>query len=245
MNVEPSSQPTNGPANPQDLISEKHYAIPLPVSLPPLPHEEVHSWSFIRNALLTDQLGSLHRTPSQLHDYQKWTAYIRMTHGNPSNYLIQERLKWIPAPNNDGSIDFAVKSSIPFDNEEDFTILKNDWPYGMEKGIYHLCVWMKSRLDVEGPRGGLSREAKEKVEDFVKRTFTTPMEVTDKRKGIIRVEDGVKYDLSWEINSNAGGDGTKVLWFKNWAELQSVRGIDHIHVLLLDPDPELVAQWMV
>ena len=27
-----------------------------------------------------------------------------------------------------------------------------------------------------------------------------------------------------------------MIWFKNWAKLKSIRGLEHFHVMLFDPD---------
>ena len=35
-----------------------------------------------------------------------------------------------------------------------------------------------------------------------------------------------------------------VLWFKNWGTLQSVRGIDHVHVLVRDVDEGVINRWV-
>ena len=32
---------------------------------------------------------------------------------------------------------------------EDIKIIYNDWPYGIDKSIVHLCVWTKFPLDVD------------------------------------------------------------------------------------------------
>lgn len=32
---------------------------------------------------------------------------------------------------------------------EDVKIIYNDWPYGIERSIVHLCVWTKFPLDVD------------------------------------------------------------------------------------------------
>ena len=37
--------------------------------------------------------------------------------------------------------------------------------------------------------------------------------------------------------------GEKVLWFKNWGALQSVRGLEHIHVLVKDVPESIVDEW--
>jgi hypothetical protein len=39
-----------------------------------------------------------------------------------------------------------------------------------------------------------------------------------------------------------GGEG-RVLWFKNWAALQSVRTLEHIHVMVKDVEPAMLAKW--
>ncbi len=36
----------------------------------------------------------------------------------------------------------------------------------------------------------------------------------------------------------------KVLWFKNWVALQSVRTLEHIHVMVKDASKELLEEWI-
>lgn len=127
-----------------------------------------------------------------------------------TNFLLQKRLYWEPKPSADPSAapSFAYKDLAPFAERSDYRILVNDWPYGLVPGIKHICVWLKVRLPLRED-GDLADDGKEMVEAFVDKTFV---------KGL-----GVE-----------GQD--RVQWFKNWAGLQSVRGIEHIHVLLRDVD---------
>ena len=37
--------------------------------------------------------------------------------------------------------------------------------------------------------------------------------------------------------------GQKVVWFKNWTALQSVPGLEHVHVLVRDVSEELIKSW--
>ena len=37
--------------------------------------------------------------------------------------------------------------------------------------------------------------------------------------------------------------GERPRWFKNWVSLQSVRGVDHVHVLVRDAPLELLEKW--
>lgn len=61
------------------------------------------------------------------------------------------------------------------------------------------------------PAGDLTPEARVIIEDFVERTFTRHL---------------------GEEN---------VLWFKNWASIQSVRSVEHIHVLVRGASQEFLS----
>lgn len=58
---------------------------------------------------------------------------------------------------------------------DDIKIIYNDWPYGIDKSIVHLCVWTKFPLDVDenDPNGDLTSEMREKIDKYVDRTFRT------------------------------------------------------------------------
>jgi hypothetical protein len=134
-------------------------------------------------------------------------------YGNVTNFLFQRRLYWEPIPSSDPSSppSFPYKSPIPFADRSDYRILFNDWPYALAPGIKHICVWLKVRLPTIEDTGDLSNTGREMVDRFVESTFTQALDVQ-------------------------GQD--RVLWFKNWAAIQSVRGVEHIHVLLRDVDKE-------
>jgi hypothetical protein len=94
-------------------------------------------------------------------------------------------------------------------------VLTNDWPYGFESGITHLVVWTKTPIQTDEIRGDVTLPSRQIIEDFVRRYFVADLEQGEER----------------------------VQWFKNWVSLQSVRGLDHIHVLVKDAPKELVEQW--
>lgn len=56
---------------------------------------------------------------------------------------------------------------------DDLKIIYNDWPYGIDKSIVHLCVWTKFPLDVDeaDPNGDLTPEMREKIDKYVDKTF--------------------------------------------------------------------------
>ena len=85
--------------------------------------------------------------------------------------------------------------------------MPNDWPYGLDKGIRHVVVWLKTRLETEPPKGELTTSGRALVEEFIQQQFMKPVA-----------------DLT--------GSSDNVMWFKNPVALQSVPGLEHVHVLL-------------
>ncbi|KAI4120840.1 MAG: hypothetical protein LQ338_006731, partial [Usnochroma carphineum] len=146
-------------------------------------------------------------------------------YGTITNYICKERLHWTPSPlppatssddpaGGGGGPKFAdMKSATPFADARDYKILVNDWPYGLAPGITHIVVWLKNRLDTDDAEGDLTPESRALVAGFVKRTFV----------------------------DRVGAD--RVMWFRNWTGLQSVREVEHIHVLLRGVSEEVVDGW--
>ena len=113
---------------------------------------------------------------------------------------------------------FELENAIPFADPSDYKVLPNDWPYGLAPGIAHLIVWLKHRLESEPTRGDMTPKSRTQVQEFVQRAF------------VDRVQD-------------LPGERDKVQWFKNWTALQSVPGLEHLHVLVRDVPEEVVLEW--
>lgn len=47
------------------------------------------------------------------------------------------------------------------------------------------------------------------------------------------------------VDRVAGLEGSeeKIQWFKNWTALQSVPGLEHVHVLVRDVPEEIIEEW--
>lgn len=171
--------------------------------------------------IATNTLEQLKRLPSDLRRYLAWSHNIKRQYGGITPFVIQERLHWTPSdptptqtpPTAPPPPAFPHHSSIPFSDARDYAILKNDWPYGFEAGITHLIVWSKTPIEVDAERGDVTEGARGVIEEFVKRVFVDVV-----------------------------GEG-RVLWFKNWVSLQSVRGVDHVHVLVRGATEEMVGRW--
>lgn len=115
-----------------------------------------------------------------------------------------------------GSPPFTPASPIPFHDESDYCVLTNDWPYGLTPDITHIVVWSRTTIDTDPETGDMTPESRRVIADFVKRFFSDRL----------------------------GPEGeAKVLWFKNWTALQSVRALEHIHVLVKDVSKDLVEEW--
>lgn len=78
----------------------------------------------------------------------------------------------------------------------------------------HIVVWTKCKFATQPPLGDLTPESKQLIEDYIKRTFSDQIG-----------EDNVQ-------------------WFKNWTSLQSVRSVEHVHVLVRRVPEEVLAEWV-
>lgn len=137
------------------------------------------------------------------------------------NYIAKKRLHWEPLSTSDQlstGLKFAYRDPTPFADPDDYKVLINDWPYDLTPVIRHLVVWLKTPIPINPVNGDLTDESKRLVESFVHSTFVKPLEDLD------MADD-------------------RVLWFKNPARLQSVGGLEHIHVLLRDVPEEMVTRW--
>jgi len=114
-----------------------------------------------------------------------------------------------------GSPPFKYLSPIPFENTADYKILLNDWPYGLTKDITHIVVWSKTPIATDEKTGDVTVESRKIIEEFVQKIFTARL----------------------------GGDKERVMWFKNWVALQSVRSLEHIHVLVKDVSQKDLEFW--
>lgn len=108
---------------------------------------------------------------------------------------------------------FSYISPIPFEDSSDYAILINDWPYAFTPDLTHIVVWSKTPIATDALLGDVTEESRRIIEEFVQRTFA-------KRLG-----------------------DDRVLWFKNWVSLQSVRALEHVHVIVRDAKKEDLEFW--
>ncbi|KIH91838.1 hypothetical protein SPBR_01998 [Sporothrix brasiliensis 5110] len=177
-----------------------------------------HDWEDLKNVIETNNLSVLKRKPSDLRRYMKWTSETKAEYGSITRYLIVHRLPkaWGDSP------PYVPVSKTPFADPSDYRVLVNDWPYGLTSDITHIVVWTRTLIPTDPTTGDMTDESRADVAAFVKRYFADSL----------TEEDG------------ASGNGEeRVLWFKNWVQLQSVRALEHIHVLVRNASPALLQKW--
>ncbi|OQN96373.1 hypothetical protein B0A48_17625 [Cryoendolithus antarcticus] len=192
------------------------------------PDDEFHryTWDDLRQIVVDNDLEALKRFPSDLHRYLRWSHDTKRQYGSINNFVMKERLHWTLK---DSSLpvsrtSFTYHSATPFADVRDFVVLANDWPYGIEHGIKHLVVWTRTPIDVDDDQGDLTPESRDIVEKFVDRYFVQSLA---KHRGAKPEE--VKRGI---------------MWFKNWVRLQSIPGIDHVHVMVKAAPPDLLETWL-
>ncbi|OHE97876.1 hypothetical protein CORC01_06739 [Colletotrichum orchidophilum] len=99
----------------------------------------------------------------------------------------------------------VAQNSVPFADPHDWKILWNDWPYGLANGIMHLVLWSKAKILVDPETGLPTKESARLIEAFLARTFGGTLSCVP---------------------------GENLLWFKQKAAWQSVKALDHIHIML-------------
>ncbi|KAF5254222.1 hypothetical protein FANTH_954 [Fusarium anthophilum] len=167
------------------------------------PDQEYHifSWAEVRDIIQTNRLEKFKRVPSELRRYKAFAFHLKQKYGSVANFIHGHRLGWSTP---------VTPRGAPFEFEDDYKILWNDAPYGIDPRIAHLVVWTKFALVEDPATGDLTDKARKEIDAFVTKTFRAHIP---------------------EEN---------VLWFRNWRSLQSVNTVQHFHVMLFNPDPDFV-----
>lgn len=124
----------------------------------------VLTWDEVRDIVSQNCLSHFQRVPSELRRYRAFTYMLAEEYGSVTNFILTQRLHW-PAP--------VQPKGGPFENPDDYKILYNDWPYGIDKKIVHLVVWTKFNLDEDPSTGELTDRTRHQVERFMSETFFT------------------------------------------------------------------------
>ncbi|RYP81974.1 hypothetical protein DL770_005735 [Monosporascus sp. CRB-9-2] len=161
------------------------------------------TWEEVQQLVQDNRLDLFQRVPSELRRYLAYTWKLRQEYGSVMNFVLTQRLQWeMP----------VVPRGKPFEFEEDIKILRNDWPYGIDKRIVHLVVWTKFDLEDDPITTDLTDKARQEIEAWVQQKFGSRM------------------------------PREQFIWFKNWKSLKSVQAVEHFHVMIFNPDPAYIEE---
>jgi len=180
-----------------------------------------HSWTEVICLVDENKLEDFKRNPSDLRKYLVWSQKTKAEYSSITNFVLKERLHWTPTNAKATPPQFEVRNQELFADENDFKVLRNDWPYGLDRGITHLVVWLKNVVPINEATGDLTTNSRRDISGFVERRFT------ERLKLVAGVSDPSDH----------------VVWFKNPVALQSVRGVDHVHVMVRDVPEEIIKEW--
>lgn len=124
----------------------------------------VLTWDEVRDISRQNCLDHFQRVPSELRRYRAFTFKLAREYGSVTNFILTQRLHWTAPIQPRGG---------PFEYPEDYKVLYNDWPYGIDKKIVHLVVWTKFSLDEDPSTGDLTVKARGQIERFMSETFFT------------------------------------------------------------------------
>ncbi|KAG7888344.1 hypothetical protein KL925_003527 [Ogataea polymorpha] len=179
--------------------------------------DEPMSFELVSKLVNNGELDKLSRSPEVMDKYNAHKQYLRDKGIDMVTYILSHELHWVPedTPLDTPSrelLDTVVKpeGKCPFANTNDMTIIQNSYPYHLESGIEHLCVWVKFPLppDPNSAIGDISPKDKSLIEKYINETFCNWLNIPRDH----------------------------IVWFKNWTKLQSVKSVPHIHVIIKDMD---------
>ncbi|KAJ6021478.1 hypothetical protein N7540_006982 [Penicillium herquei] len=173
----------------------------------------LHTWEEMKEIIAGRDMSLLRRTPSDLFNYIRWTLETQRQYESVLDFIIKNRLPWEPECHESGPV-FPYSNPTPFTDLSDFCIRRNDWPYAMEEGMVHLVAWSKTPIATDD-HGDPSSASCKAITDFIDRMFSEHV-----------------------MRGKCAGDNLQ--WFRNRTKWQSVRSLDHIHLVLRDVDETFV-----
>ncbi|ODQ79610.1 hypothetical protein BABINDRAFT_37580 [Babjeviella inositovora NRRL Y-12698] len=167
------------------------------------------TWEQLRTIIATNTLQNLGRSLSQLQEYRAFRETLAAQNIDFFGQVL-EKLHW-----SQDEVD-AVRASKPqlFTPADDIVILKNDFPYSFDPEITHLLVWCKAEIptDPKSTIGDMSPETRARINRWMDVCFV----------------QNPKLQIPWK----------NLCWFKNWAALQSIPKLAHIHLMIRGLKPE-------
>lgn len=115
-----------------------------------------------------NELEAFQREPLELRRYLQFIHLLKKRYGSIMTFILSERLGW---EEGDHGEERGCEGRDMFENEAEWKILWNDWPYGIDARIVHLVVWTKFELKDDEATGLLKPKVKDVIQTFVQRIF--------------------------------------------------------------------------
>lgn len=157
-------------------------------------------------------LTHLGRSVQQMAEYRAYRRQLAAQGLDFFTNLLKNFLHWTEA-----EVD-QVRRENPriFSRADDVAIVENHFPYYFVPGIAHVCVWCKFSIPLEDDDlGDLPMVTRVEIEAFVMRCFVNNKAVAIPRQNIV--------------------------WFRNWALLQSIPRLAHVHLLFHNVSPGVLS----
>lgn len=221
----------------------------------------VQSWAEVVDIVRTGRLADFRRWPTELRRYREFVWRLNNSKQNQHEgtgreggcdgvmaHILRNRLHWTEEDLVMAAASKLHSHSSPFACPDDYKILWNDWPYGIDRRIVHLVVWTKFELQDD-------EQTEDEIERFIERTFlsvvaqdkvslfppTYPTRICPLYSSsffiFMRNIGAFPFYLSL---TRRGQKKKQLIWFKNPPSLKSIHAVEHIHVMLFDPDPEAI-----
>ncbi|RKP31660.1 hypothetical protein METBISCDRAFT_22108 [Metschnikowia bicuspidata] len=178
--------------------------------------DHAYSWTEIRHLIESNQLEQFDRSKDQIERYHRFEQDLHDQGTSLFKHLLVHSLKWALESEfvgvADSQMSIALSGAGLFENVDDVKVVLNEFSYFFEDNVTHLCVWSKRSIesDLNSAVGDLSADTRAVIEKYVQAKFVVQLGIPPEN----------------------------IVWFRNWAALQSIKEISHIHVLVRNMDSD-------
>lgn len=197
---------------------------------------EVLPWAEVREIVARMDLFRFRRHAHDLRNYLRWKYVTEQRYGRagPGGQRVSGVLMYILEVLMAGRwgtrlpvYATAQNRALFEDVARDVCILANDFPYAVDPRIVHVVVWLRTPIPIEPVP-----EDDKGSDDNV---FTGPAALAATTRLTARSRALIARYVAQTFEQGLGMAPERVLWFKNWAALQSIPAMEHFHVMLLAP----------
>lgn len=174
--------------------------------------EKPLEWNDIKQLVDNYDLEKLGRSQTQLKSYDDFKKLMKEKNISMTTNLFINTMHWLPKdtdihlPSTEAVKMIKCKDSRPFADPDDTFISINRFPYYIKEHTLHLLIWVKFPMepDPNSEIGDIDNHMKQLIEKYINLTFIKKL--------------GIKRD--------------HIIWWKNYAKIQSIKSIPHVHVLI-------------